>query len=88
MGRDRDGVGEEQHRIHKPEALACRRLKDLTRLVGGGVRAKKRPSVETEGRLTIACHMKSLKNRSLFCSVAILLSLTLQYVLRIIAEQM
>ena len=28
-----------------------------------GVGAKKRPSVETEGRLTIACHMKSLKNR-------------------------
>ena len=36
---------------------------------GGAVKgkggAKKRPSVETEGRLTIACHMKILKE--LFC---------------------
>ena len=27
--------------------------------------AKKRPSVETEGRLTIACHMKNLKRSML-----------------------
>ena len=30
---------------------------------GSKSQGKKRPSVETEGRLTIACHMKSLKNR-------------------------
>ncbi len=28
---------------------------------GGKGGAKKRPSVETEGRLTIACHMKNLR---------------------------
>ena len=27
----------------------------------GGTRETKRPSVETEGRLTIACHMKNLE---------------------------
>jgi hypothetical protein len=30
-------------------------------MVGKEVGAKKRPSVETEGRLTIACHMKILQ---------------------------
>jgi hypothetical protein len=42
----------------------------------GGVREAvkgkktKRPSVETEGRLTIACHMKNLERSMLFCPKA------------------
>ena len=30
-------------------------------------RGKKRPSVETEGRLTIACHMKNLQKIDVVC---------------------
>jgi hypothetical protein len=32
---------------------------------------KKRPSVETEGRLTIACHMKNLKDRCCRCTALV-----------------
>ena len=36
----------------------------------GGI--KKRPSVETEGRLTIACHMKILKRSMLLVAVCLI----------------
>jgi tRNA 2-selenouridine synthase SelU len=42
------------------------RLIDLV-AAEGGEWAKKRPSVETEGRLTIACHMKNLQKSMLMC---------------------
>jgi hypothetical protein len=39
---------------------------------GGCGGAKKRPSVETEGRLTIACHMKNLQKIDVVVRVAVI----------------
>jgi len=41
------------------EMAWCRQCGEVGR--GAKGRGKKRPSVETEGRLTIACHMKILQ---------------------------
>jgi hypothetical protein len=52
------------------------------KVVDGKGRAKKRPSVETEGRLTIACHMKNLQKIDAVCG-ALLYSLTIRVATKI-----
>ena len=49
------------------DGMIGRGARGLGGRVGG---AKKRPSVETEGRLTIACHMKSLERSMLWLLVS------------------
>jgi hypothetical protein len=67
MRRDGDVVGRKDAVAGMNEECGRRGGRGIRN--GGAVKgkggAKKRPSVETEGRLTIACHMKNLERSML-----------------------